>query len=361
MCSNLLVRIVFLGMLFVSVGSSTEMSLTTKENSVLQSLDGMKRARILAGSVGYADWWQGANPDGSPVSIIDIMLWKWGAHDDLVGYLKYAPADTFIQGAPVDEPCGGYIEDQFSHTLTRNLLVMETEVTRQMWADLKAVQTDLPEDPSDTSYGDDMYAPVQNLTWYEAVLFANLLSIQQGFIPCYYTDAAMTIPIDAGNYVTDEVTCDFDASGYRLPMEGEWEYVCRAGTTGPFSIDEPAYTDSSCASLSCTPGVFPNLETVCVFCNNSSLGADPAGSKSPNPWGLKDVHGNVAEMCWDWSAPYPEESVTNYTGPASGTSRVCRGGHWYERARYCRSAGRNGLFPSNRNSLIGFRLLRTKH
>jgi len=276
--------------------------------------------------------------------------------DRIAGVLRFVPAGTFTQGSPADEPCRQSDETQFSHTLTRNLAVMETEVTRQMWADLLAAQPTLPADPTDTLHGAGMSNPVQRTTWYEAVLFANLLSLQQGLTRCYYTDAGFTTPIDASNYTAGDYTCDFDTSGYRLLTEGEWEYCCRAGTTTAFWIAEPNYTDGNC--VSCTPGLFPNLESAAVFCANDPVATAEVATKLPNPWGLYDTHGNVDEWCWDRESIYPVGSVTDYEGGASGSYRMNRGGGWVS-AKYCRSAVRGCIDPDLRSCYLGFRLART--
>jgi len=288
------------------------------------------------------------------------------ATDTIVGDLYYVPAGTSIQGSPSDESCRSSDESQFTHTLTRNLAVMETEVTRQMWADLKTVQSSLPDDPTNDDYGSEMTNPVQSNTWYESVLFANLLSVEQGFTQCYYTDDTMTTPINASNFDSnDTIYCHFNANGYRLSTEGEWEYFCRAGTTGPFWVDEPNYNSSTCASSSCVSGTLPYLEQVAWFCasRNDPAGdgtSKPVGLKEANSWGLRDVHGNVYEWCWDrYSSSYPTGSATDYSGPSSGSERVARGGSWNYYARYNKSAERNSYGPSNRSYFFGFRLVRT--
>jgi len=166
--------------------------------------------------------------------------------DNIVGNMRYAPSGTFTQGAPGSEPCRNSSETQFSHTLTQNIAVMQTEVTRQMWADLKAAQSSLPIDPTDSGYGSGMNNPVQSVTWYEAVLFANLLSLENGFTQVYYLDSGYTIRVDATNYTTGSFYMHPGADGYRLATEGEWEYFCRAGTTETFSFTEPSYTSESC-------------------------------------------------------------------------------------------------------------------
>ena len=281
------------------------------------------------------------------------------AEDSIVGILRFVPNGFFTQGSPADEPCRNGDETQFTHTLTRHLAVMETEVTRQMWADLRAEQPSLPADPTITTYGAGLSNPVQNNTWYEAVLFANLLSLQQGLTRCYYADAGFTTPIDATNYTAGNYHCDFAATGYRLLTEGEWEYCCRAGTTTTFWIAEPNFTSGTCGTSS--PGLFAALETAAWFVDNSSSlnASSPAGTKAANPWGLYDIHGNVWEWCWDRYGTYPAGSTTDHAGATSGSDRVYRGGGWGNIALYCRSADRLSSSPNNRSHNIGFRLARS--
>ena len=286
------------------------------------------------------------------------------AFDGIVGVLRYVPGGTFTQGSPTDEPCRNSDETQFTHTLTRHLAVMETEVTRLMWVALRDAQPSLPPDPTDTPYGAGMSNPVQNNTWYEAVLFANLLSLQQGLTRCYYADAGFNTPIDATNYLAGSYACDFAATGYRLPTEGEWEYCCRAGTAAPFWIAEPNYTSGNCGSYITTPGTWPQLESAAWFCANvydpaGNNTTKPVGTKAANPWGLHDTHGNVYEWCWDWSAAYPAGSATDYEGATSGSYRVLRGGYWNGYANGCRSAYRSGSSPGYHDGNSGFRLVRT--
>jgi formylglycine-generating enzyme required for sulfatase activity len=283
-------------------------------------------------------------------------------YDSIVGNLRFTPWGTFRQGSPGDEPGREADEDQFPHTLTYGLAVMETEVTRQMWADLRALVPQLPADPSDTAISPTLQHPVQYVTWYEAVLFANVLSTASGYGICYYLDAGFTVPVTTSNYNTGgTVYWKPGTSAYRLPTEGEWESFCRAGRVGvrtPFSAAEWNYQDANCNTCSPSPSL-GTLSNVAWWCYNSNGKAQIAGQKDFNSWNLRDVHGNVREWCWDWYGAYPSSWQTDYTGPSTGTYKVARGGSWNDVAWQLRSANRHTGNPNGRGRDLGFRLVRT--
>ena len=123
----------------------------------------------------------------------------------------------------------------------------------------------------------------------------------------------------------------------RLPTEAEWEYACRAGTTGDY-------------------GGTGRLDEMGWFSYNSGAKPHPVGKKKPNAWGLYDMHGNVGEWCADRYGAYPKRSVTDPTGPTSGYDRVYRGGGWDKFPSSCRSAHRDHGSPSHKDDDLGFRL-----
>ena len=122
-------------------------------------------------------------------------------------------------------------------------------------------------------------------------------------------------------------------AGLRLPTEAEWEYACRAGSRGKYAGNGELEDMGWCSS------------------NESH----PVGQKKPNAWGLFDMHGNVREWCADWYGEYPNAAVTDPAGPNSGSSRIIRGGGWFDPAWRCRSARRVSYPPEHRNSNLGFR------
>ncbi|MBP7865101.1 MAG: SUMF1/EgtB/PvdO family nonheme iron enzyme [Acidobacteria bacterium] len=280
--------------------------------------------------------------------------------DPLIGPLRFIPRGLYVQGSPTSEPCRQSNETQFTHLINTKFAAMETEVSRRMWADLKTVQPTLPDDPSEVWLMQSLDYPVQNVSWNHAVLFANLLSVQNGFQPCYFKDFMMLVPVSASNYQTGATYWRSAATGYRLPTEGEWEYLCRAGTSTPFWIVEPAYSAANCGNTGETG--YDQLETAAWFKANGAGKTNLCGFKAANPWGLCDVHGNVHEWCWDWFGTYPTGGQVDYHGPSSGEFgdyRVLRGGSWDQAAQNARSAYRGSINPAASSNLLGFRLVRT--
>ena len=135
---------------------------------------------------------------------------------------------------------------------------------------------------------------------------------------------------------------------YRLPTEAEWEYACRAGTTGPWSFT----------------GGAGQLEIHAWYHGNTWARGLPvvhrAGEKRPNPWGLYDMHGNVWEWCQDrYERDYYSRSpAVDPPGPSSGTVRVLRGGVFPHVGRWARATVRGRLAPGFRDADIGARLVR---
>ena len=182
--------------------------------------------------------------------------------------------------------------------------------------------------------------PVETVTWFDAIEFCNKLSEIEGLTPVYTITGRM--PATGYPIISATVTANWNANGYRLPTEAEWEYACRAGSTTAwhFGNDESQLVNYAWYEV------------------NSSNMTHEVGKKLPNAWGLYDMHGNVWEWCWDWYGDYSSEAQTDPRGPVSGTIRVLRVGSWDDATEDSRSAGRLYLYPSSVGSILGFRVVR---
>ena len=197
--------------------------------------------------------------------------------------------------------------------------------------------------------------PVEQVSWYDAIVYCNLLSIKEGLTPCY-TIKSSTNPADWGTSPTsggadwNGITCNFDADGYRLPTEAEWEYAARGGKAG--------ITDSSWNN---TYSGSNTADDVAWYSSNSDSKTHEVGKKQSNALGLYDMSGNVCEWCWDWSGSssgYPS-GTEDPAVPDTGDSRVRRGCGWGFTASGCAVSGRGSNSPCHRIFYNGFRLVRS--
>ncbi|MCP1398843.1 MULTISPECIES: formylglycine-generating enzyme family protein [Bacillus cereus group] len=160
------------------------------------------------------------------------------------------------------------------------------------------------------------HKPVVNISWNDAIAFCNVLSKKAG-LKEYYS-------ISDGGQI---VRCKLDSNGYRLPSEAEWQYACKAGTTG--------YT-------------YGKLHDIAWYNENSNGHIHDVGQKEPNAWGLYDMLGNVWEWCYDL-----------YDEKVYGSYRIFRGGSWAEVARGCGATCRRRSHPTFHIEDLGFRLARS--
>ena len=229
--------------------------------------------------------------------------------------LVFLPPGTFWMGSPDDEADRSSSEVRHEVELTRGFWLGKYEVTQREWIAL------MGKNPSSFP---NLYAPVEKVSWNEVTEFCDKLTERE-----HHSGG-----LDKG-------------WKYSLPTEAQWEYACRAGTETPFFWG----TTLNGKRANCD-GTNPyGTEISGPYLQRTST----VGSYRANSWGLYDMHGNVYEWCLDWYGEY-EVGKPDPHGPASGESRVFRGGSWDGRARLCRSANRYGNDPENSNDHIGFRV-----
>jgi formylglycine-generating enzyme required for sulfatase activity len=221
---------------------------------------------------------------------------------------RLIPAGSFMMGAgPGFSGQTDYELPYHQVTLSKPFYMAVTPVTQRQWQALAG------SNPS--SFKGDLDRPVDNVSYEDAVRWIGLLNDREG------------------------------RENYRLPTEAEWEYAARAGSTGRycFGDDEAALEQYAWYNADILKG-----------------GTQPVARKTPNAWGLYDVHGNVFEWTNDWFVEnyYANSPKTDPKGPASGETRVTRGGSWGSDAWFCQTASRNSELPVQKSMFLGFRVVR---
>ena len=202
----------------------------------------------------------------------------------------------------------GESDEKPVHRVTvSSFIIGKYEVTQKEWKEV------MGNNPSQFM-GDDL--PVERVTWYDVVDYCNKRSLKEGLTPCYS---------GSGN----SIVCNWNANGYRLPTEAEWEYAARGGK------QSKGYTYSGSNDIG----------SVAWYNGNSSNATHAVGTKAANELGLYDMSGNVWEWCWDWYASYPSGLQNNPAGASYGSSRVLRGGGWNGNDCSCRVSNRDGSGP----------------
>jgi len=229
--------------------------------------------------------------------------------------LCWIPAGKFNMGSPDTEKDRYRWETQHSVILSRPYWIAETEVTQEQW---EAVMS---------STLTEQKALVGEHTGKDG----EMVGIGENY-PMYFVSWN-----DAQNFVTtlNEKVKLPGHWRWALPTEAQWEYACRAATTGAYAGD---------------------LDAIAWYPGNCGSKTHSVGTKKANAWGLYDMQGNVWEWCADWYDAYPSVAVTDPVGPNTGTYHVFRGGSWHSIAPRCRSAYRAVAKPDYRRNFLGFRV-----
>lgn len=240
--------------------------------------------------------------------------------------------------------------------------LQQTETTKVVWDEVRA--WGLSNGYTDLGAGEGKAAshPVSSINWYDAVKWCNARSEKEGLAPCYKVAG---IVMRSG---VSEPICDWNASGYRLPTEAEWEKGARGSVAGkrfPWGADTINHSNANYYASSTSASYDTSGYTVYTFHPTYAVGLEPytssVASFAANNFGLFDVSGNVWEWCWDWyESSYYSANATDPRGPTTGTYRAVRGGSYISApwAQTC-SYRLNNRLPINGANNRGFRVARS--
>ncbi len=253
------------------------------------------------------------------ILVLLVTLYSVGCSD--MPEMVLVEGGTFSMGSK----SGNYDEKPVHSVTVSSFYMSKNEVTFEQYDEFCEATGRVK--PYDYGWGRGTM-PVINVSWYDAVEFCNWLSEQEGLTPVYSGSG-------------DNISCNFDANGYRLPTEAEWEYAARGGNKSRGY----KYSGSD------------NIDDVAWYIDNSGIKTHPVGQKKANELGLYDMSGNVYEWCWDWYGYYSSSSQTDPEGPSSGSYRVGRGGSWTGNAGGASWLVRALDSPEDWDSHSGFRVV----
>lgn len=277
-----------------------------------------------------------------------ILGCKIDVHTGGLGEMVLIPSGTFQMGSNKGVDANKPVHEV---TITKSFYIGKYEITQAEYEKYCSYGENKPS--SRDGIGENH--PAYYVSWYAALVYCNKRSIAEGLTPCY-SILNSTVPDEWGPVPTssdstwDAVECDWNANGYRLPTEAEWEYAARAGDNTVDSLiwsgtsDENEYNDY-------------------VWHGDNSLNTtNEVGRKKANNFDLYDMCGNVQELCWNWYTSTYDTTLEGGMDPIGanlGTKRVIRGGSWGTFIAQCAVSTRSSVSPYNCRSNIGFRVVRS--
>lgn len=277
-------------------------------------------------------------PQLAAAEFFGLVSDQWAPFSPPPGMVRI-PAGSFLMGSPATEKERGYFfgADETRHpvVLTRDFYMGKHEVTQREYLALTGKNPSffITQNYLGNPIAADLNRPVEQVSWHDAMDYCAKLTASE--------QAAGRLP--AGWL-------------YRLPTEAEWEYACRAGTTTPFHYGNELR--GGMANFWSYYEYDASVGNVVLEHPTGFIGyTTPVGSYAPNAFGLHDMHGNVWEWCLDWYGAYPAEEVIDPQGPATGSSRVFRGGSVGYYGVFCRSAARHFHAPTDKSYNIGIRVV----
>ena len=322
----------------------------------VRSVSGAIGAGVTPGSSRSFTWNAGLDWNGNFSSTCRVRLYAFDNSTPVPPLgMVHIPAGTFVMGWESTTIIGGNM------TLTKSYFMERYEVSGVLWATVRDWGN-----ANNYSIGGGAFRAgdhsAQSMSWYDAVKWCNARSQKEGLTPCYYIDAAQTTAsiYRTGNTDLTSVMVKWNADGYRLPTETEWERAARGGLDRkvyPWSdtiANHQANYNGSGDPFDINDG---SVETTPVgYYNGNQV---PAGQNMANGYGLFDMSGNVREWCWDRYGGGIVFAQSDPIGSDIGTSRVLRGGAWIDSTSSLRCASRQDDVPArNVYGWYGFRCVR---
>ncbi len=268
--------------------------------------------------------------------------------------MVYVPGGIFSMGDNFE----GDTDERPVHSVYVSAFYMDkTEVTKAQWDEVYtwAVANGYSFNNTGSSKGSNH--PVYAVNWHDVIKWCNARSQKEGLSPVYAVSGSV--------YKTGlaDPDCNWNANGYRLPTEAEWEKAARGGLSDnrfpwgyTINHDFANYrANGSAYSYDTSPySIYTYHPT---YATGGEPYTAPVGSFAVNGYGLHDMSGNIFEWCWDWyeEAYYGVSPTSDPRGPSSGSDRVRRGGNWYSFADGCRAADRSYRAPGGAGDHLGFR------
>ena len=277
-----------------------------------------------------------------------ILGCKIDVHTGGLGEMVLIPSGTFQMGSNQGVDANKPVHEV---TITKSFYIGKYEITQAEYEKYCSYGENKPS--SRDGIGENH--PAYYVCWYDALVYCNKRSIAEGLTPCY-SILNSTVPDEWGPVPTssdstwDVVECDWNANGYRLPTEAEWEYAARAGDN---TVDSLIWSGTS----------DENEYNGYVWHGDNSLNTtNEVGRKKANNFDLYDMCGNVQELCWNWYTSTYDTTIEGGMDPLGanlGTKRVIRGGSWGTFIAQCAVSTRSSVSPYNCRSNIGFCVVRS--
>ena len=352
-------------------GSEVPDQIIVTGGKVLQPADPTKTGFVFGGWYKESTFVTQWNFGTDIVTMKKMLYAKWLTYQE---YLTYVQKREFVEVPGGQFSMTSTTGSSYTNTVS-NFKVGKYEVTYELWYYVR--QTALAAGYFFANPGKEgnsqsvssgaaptvnRYQPVTTISWRDAIVWCNAYSEQSGLSPVYCSDSGCTMPIKDsrdGAYVStinttagsvDTPYVNWNAKGYRLPTEGEWQYVASYK-------DGSSWTPYDWASGATGPYTDPTATSMVAW--YATTGTQAVGTKAANGLGIYDMSGNVWEWCWDWEGGWPVVSTTDYAGPASGGNRILRGGSYGESiADHSRIGFRYQRYPYLEFYSYGFRLAR---